>query len=87
MQTIGKTDASGMHCVKYHNTDVVKFNKDRIILNSGNWHTATTKARMNQTSNQFDLKYQVYQENFAWFVDFNGETLEFNDRIILKRGF
>ena len=85
-------------CVKYHATDVVKFNDNEIILNSGGWHTNTTKMRMNQTSRQFGLRFNVYQKDFEWFVDYwygNGpadysneqfQTIEFFDGLTLKRG-
>ena len=47
----------GMTHVTYHQTVVVRFNHEHIILNSGGYRTATTKTRMNQASNQFDLGY------------------------------
>ena len=71
--------------VKYHYTDVVKFNFQEIILNSGGWHTLTTKTRMNQASNQFDLGYCVSQKDFEWFVDFKDEILDFYDNMKLDR--
>ena len=64
--------------VRYWNTDIVKFNNERIILNTGGWSTATTKRRMNQTSEQFNLGYQVYQKNYNWFVEYQGKTIPFN---------
>ena len=67
----------GITRIVYHNTAVVKFNNDEIILNSDGWNTVTTKTRMNQASNQFDLGYRVYQKNFDWFVEHNGKTHEF----------
>ena len=89
-QTIGKTATTvytenGFTCVKYHWTNVVKFNAEKIILDSNAFSTVTTKARMNQTSNQFNLGYQVFQKDFAWFVDFKGETLDYYDHIELNR--
>ena len=67
----------GITRIVYHNTAVVKFNNDEIILNSDGWNTVTTKTRMNQASNQFDLGFRVYQKNFDWFVEHNGKTYEF----------
>jgi hypothetical protein len=89
-QTIGKTATTvytqnGYTFVKYHRTDVVMFNHHSIVLNSGGWDTATTKNRMNQTSNQFDLGFQVFQKDWNWFVDFKGDTLEFSDGMLLDR--
>ena len=72
--------------VKYHYTDIVEFNEHEIVLNTGGWATVTTKLRMNQASNQFDLGYHVYQKNYDWFVDYKGETIKFKgEGIILTR--
>ena len=40
---------------------------------------------MNQTSNQFDLGFKVYQKNFDWFGDYKGKTYDFNDDMTLLR--
>ena len=73
-------------CVKYHKTNVVRFNNKEIILNNGGWMTATTKLRMNQASNQFGLGYHVWQKDFEWFVTLpNGEEVEFEDGMKIKR--
>ena len=87
---IGKTATSvftedGITKVLYHSTIVVRFSDDQIELDSGGWRTPTTKVRMNQTSNQFDLGYSVYQQNHEWFVDYQGETYEFDDGLTLQR--
>jgi len=71
--------------VKYHHTDVVKWNHEHIILNSNGHQTYTTKTRMNQASNQYNLGYYVYQRDFDWFVDYRGQTLEFYDGMVLTR--
>lgn len=71
--------------VTYHQTTVVQFSADLIVLNSGGWRTATTKSRMNQASNQFNLGYHVYQEKKVWYVRWCGESLEFEDGIELNR--
>lgn len=52
---------NGFTIIRYHKTDVVQFNESQIILDNGGWHTATTAARMNQSSNQFNLGYRVYR--------------------------
>lgn len=64
--------------VVYHNTTVVSFDADKITLNTGGWKTVTTKTRMNQASNQFDLGYDVRQKDFNWFVDYKGRSIPFN---------
>ena len=77
---------NGVTYVKYHNTRVVAFSENAIILDTGGWFTPTTKTRMNQTSNAFGLGFQVYQKNYEWFADYNGKTYEFTkDHLSLKR--
>ena len=77
MQKIGKVHTTvktrdGVTTVTYHETDVVEFTDDMVWLNTGGWDTVTTKTRMNQASNQFDLGYQVYQEKGKWYVSLPG---------------
>lgn len=93
--TIGRTATTvytenGTTKVRYHSTVVVEFTPETIILNSGGWHTATTKTRMNQAANQFGLNYRVFQKDFDWFVELtepNGDTvdIEFQDGLELPR--
>lgn len=56
--------------VVYHSTEVVNYHKEigELKLNTGGWFTPTTKTRMNQASNEFNLGFTVYQENSEWFV-------------------
>lgn len=73
--------------VRFYRTAIVTWSKKRggrIILNSGGWTTATTKTRMNQVANQYNLGYHVYQEKHEWYVDWKGEKLPFFDGITLK---
>lgn len=87
---IGKTATSiytekGWTCVKYHGIVVVRFNNTSIILNAGYWWTVTTKRRMNQTANQFDLRFRVFQKDFKWFVEKGGKVLDFVNGMKLER--
>ena len=73
--------------VYYHNTRVVFYCNGFITLNTGGWSTATTKLRMNQASNQYNLGYKVYQKDFNWYVEFEGETIPFKENIlVMKKG-
>jgi len=71
----------GYTCVQYWNTIVLKFNEKEIILDSGGYRTATTKLRINQASQEFNLGLNVSQKNFIWYVNFKGNTLEFRDNM------
>lgn len=68
---------NGRLTVVYHSTPVVERTETEIVLDTGGWFTQTTKTRMNQASSQFGLRYQVYQKNFQWFVDYQGKTYTF----------
>lgn len=87
---LGKTATTisndGIHTIiTYHSTQIVKFNENEIILNSGRWNTQTTKTRMNQASNQFGLGYTVFQKDFEWFVNYKHKINPFGDNMVLKR--
>ena len=75
----------GVTGIKYHATNVVEFTGTMIVLDSGGWRSATTKTRMNQASNQFNLGYSVWQKSREWFVTFKGVTCEFYDGMVLVR--
>jgi hypothetical protein len=81
--------SDGYTCIRYHSTEVVKFNTDEIMLNSGGWQTKTTKSRMNKVSDAFQLGFRVSQRHGEWFVDYFaneiGDTYSFNDGMILER--
>lgn len=63
--------------VRYHDTDVVRFNAESIFLNVGGWKSATTKTRMNQASNQYSLGYSVFQRKGEWFVRWKGKDIPY----------
>lgn len=86
-QKVGKQDTSvfGTHkdgVVTYYSIPVVVWSEDEITLDTGGWRTPTTRARMNQTSNQFGLGFKVYQKNYRWFVDHHGKTFPFSAGVV-----
>lgn len=84
--TTSKTVAGNNTIITYQGTNVVTFNNDTIILDPNGWWTKTTKRRMNQTSDEHNLGYWVYQKRGLWYVDYRGKTIPFNDgSIILDR--
>lgn len=63
----------------YHNTPVVTYHPDNTIsLNSGGYHTVTTKARMNSALGN---KGYVFQKNHKWYFHANGFSHSFIDGI------
>lgn len=62
---IDDTEAIGL---KYHQTDVVTFYPDNtIVLNTGGWHTVTTKARINE---YLPNGFYLYQDKGIWYVSY-----------------
>jgi hypothetical protein len=62
------TTKEGYTTVVYHSTPIVSYNSHEITLNTGGFWTATTKKKMNQVSDMFNLGYKVYQKKGQWFV-------------------
>lgn len=59
---------NGYTRVSFHSTVVVAFDDAEVWLDSGGWKTPTTKTRINQAANQFDLGFHVYQARGNWFI-------------------
>lgn len=78
------TDCGGIN-VWFHGTLILTFDQERIILTSGGYKTATTKRRMNQASEEFDLGFRVYQEGYRWYVNYKNEKYVFAENLTLKR--
>ena len=55
--------------IRYHDTDVVEFSRNHIVLDSGGYWTATTKRRMNQAADYFGLSFKIRQSAGVWYVD------------------
>jgi hypothetical protein len=84
------TDDNSALCVRYHQTVVwQKTAEGSIILRTGGWRTATTKARMNQAFNQFGPACSVYQKKGAWFVRSRetGTDVPFDDDTLVLTRF
>lgn len=69
---------NGNTCITLHSTVVVEFDHEMIILRHGGYRSYTTKARMNQASNEYGLGYQVFQNDHEWFVSYKGHTFPFD---------
>jgi len=70
--------------VIFHQTVILNKTRLGIQLNNGGYYTSTTKARMNQASNEYGLGFGVFQKNFEWFVDYKGETLPYKNGMVLR---
>ena len=62
-----------------HNTQAVK-------LNTGGWHSNTTKSRLNAILQGIIGGASVYQKAFDWYLSYNNQTVDFWDGMILSQG-
>lgn len=62
------TEGENERSVTLHSTKIVTVKPDEIILNTGGWETVTTKTRMNQVANTWNLPYKVFQKDYEWYV-------------------
>ena len=62
-----------------HNTQALK-------LNTGGWATVTTKSRLNAILSELITGASVFQRNWNWFLNYNNQTHNFNDGMILVNG-
>ena len=62
-----------------HNTNAVK-------LSSCGWQSVTTKSRLNAILQEVITGASVFQRNWNWFLNYNNQTHDFNDGMILWNG-
>lgn len=90
-QGIGRTattvagDGEGNTEITYHSTRVVIFSAELIALDNGGWYSVTTKRRMNEASNTFQLGFQVFSAKHQWYVDFAGKRFLYSNKMRLDR--
>jgi hypothetical protein len=54
--------------IRYHETQVVTYYPDRIVLDSGGYHTLTTKARINEALSALDCHVSLSQIKGVWYL-------------------
>ena len=62
-----------------HNTNALK-------LNTGGWQSVTTKSRLNAILQGLISGASVFQRDFIWFLNYNNQTHNFFDGMILCNG-
>ena len=55
-------------------------------LNTGGWHSNTTKSRLNAILDELITGARVYQKAFDWYLSYNNQTHDFMDGMILSQG-
>lgn len=75
----GTSQAGGM---RYHQTEVVRWDALTITLDTGGWKSATTKTRMNQASDWYGLKFSVYTRARQWYVRYDGTEYPIHGQVL-----
>ena len=74
--------------VVLHRTAIAVYdhNLKAVKLNSGGWHSNTTKSRLNAILQELIAGARVYQKNFNWFLSYHNVDVDFWDGMILVNG-
>jgi hypothetical protein len=63
---------------RLYDTDIITIKDGKTVLNSGGYHTTTTKRYINMYS-----AFSVFQKNYNWYVKDGDEVIDFVDGIEL----
>ena len=55
-------------------------------LNTGGWYSVTTKSRLNAILQGLIAGASVFQRDFNWYLNYNNQTHDFMDGMILSQG-
>jgi hypothetical protein len=82
------TATDGTVSVRYHRTDVATLLPDgTVTLRTGGWQTVTTKRRINQALQFFNIPARVYAQRREWFVAPHGQRgIAFADGMRIRIG-
>ena len=74
--------------VVLHRTAIAVYdhNTQSLKLNTGGWHSVTTKSRLNAILSELKCGFRVFQKNFDWYLSTNHQTVDFWDGMILSGG-
>ena len=79
------TDCSTVYL---HNNRIATYdhNNEALKLSSCGYTTNTTKSRLNAILSEIFVGACVYQENWNWFFNYNNQTHDFFDGMIITEG-
>ena len=74
--------------VVLHRTAIAVYDhkNQALKLNTGGWHSVTTKSRLNAILSELKCGFRVFQKNFDWYLSTNNQTVDFWDNMILVNG-
>ena len=79
------TDCSAVYL---HNNRIATYdhNNEALKLSSCGWQSVTTKSRLNAILSEIFVGASVYQKAFDWFFNYNNQTHNFFDGMIITEG-
>ena len=79
------TDCSAVYL---HNNRIATYdhNNEALKLSSCGWQSVTTKSRLNAILSELITGASVFQRDFIWFLNYNNQTHNFFDGMILSQG-
>ena len=85
---VSYNESTNCSTVVLHRTAIAVYdhNTQALKLNTGGWQTVTTKSRLNAILQGLIAGASVYQRQFNWFLNYNNQTHDFNDGMILCNG-
>ena len=74
--------------VVLHRTAIAVYDhkNEALKLNTGGWYSVTTKSRLNAILQELIVGASVFQRDFIWFLNYNNQTHNFFDGMILCNG-
>ena len=74
------------NCIHRTAIAVYDHKNQALKLNSGGYTTNTTKSRLNALLEGLMFSAKVFQKNFDWYLNYNNQTVDFWDGMILSGG-
>ena len=69
-----------------HQIATLDHNSNALKLSSCGYQTNTTKSRLNAILDQLITGARVFQRDFTWYLNYNNQTHDFMDGMILSQG-
>ena len=85
---VSYNESTNCSTVVLHRTAIAVYdhNTNALKLNTGGWQTVTTKSRLNAILQEVITGASVFQRNWNWFLNYNNQTVDFWDGMILCNG-
>ena len=85
---VSYNESTNCSTVVLHRTAIAVYdhNTQALKLNTGGWHSNTTKSRLNAILQELIAGARVFQKNFDWYLRTNNQTVNFWDGMILCQG-